>query len=374
MKGLSKFSLRRHQIKVISRVIYRQATGADVLHGYAAPPNVLGVLGLIFYILLLASEFTFELKQVYSQLGYGTIRYLTDMPLEEFPVYSEGVSLFYGAIGNSIACSSCSGIQKNNVNNIPIGKSLVRYRERSLSSVILPGPSDLIRTTTQCSLLASPPQSCATANVTCIERENLVKGNNSAYLSFTITSLDSKTAQYVARYCVIAGLDLRGESLIHYSIDSAGFTHRTKVSSILPTDPKSCVDYDGLCLNKPMKNDLSYTFFSRLFSKNITIPTKLWISGGMLPDPADTSISDKEFSTVVSEIIGALLMITSTEYGSYVQEQMLYEDEKGKNMLTSNSIVFSTLAFMGSNNPINWDKCTGNSFFNFCDVADFQIG
>jgi hypothetical protein len=117
---------------------------------------------------------------------------------------------------------------------------------------------------------------------------------------------------------------------VHYTIDNLGFAFRKKVASILPSDPDTCTQFDEFCLNQATRHDLGYTFFQQAFSRQITIPTQLGTRGGLFPDPADTTITDKDFTTVISNIMGTLILITSLEYGEEIREQILWEDQSCK--------------------------------------------
>lgn len=273
----------------------------DILSHHATPDCILRasqgkrenksvkIVALIFNILLIATEMTMEPIPILTSFGAARRTRTSADPSKV--LLENNTQIFEFAIGTKYTCHSCIGFRTDNTFVVPMAgrvKELL-HAQTETTHFYMSEVQDVIGINAHCySILnpSTPPNDYQSF----LYIHSIIWGLNQTTVVLDVTS---KSGSFVdGKHCRISFTDRRAIIDIDFNLHGASNLKLNRVLDIRPSDPSSCIKFDGRCLNYPKRSDFSYSLIKASLQQSYYQIDKIT----SFPDPMLTpDASDYEY-------------------------------------------------------------------------------
>lgn len=246
-------------------------------------------------------------------------------------------NLIYGSLGARYTCVACTGIITQDRCVIPISSFLkdIASIPQVSKKIFLSDPQDIVVLRVNCFETVDPVSNVTKDSVE-FKVNSLTRGIRHTTSEFEVFSI-SKDNVLIGKYCRVKVMEGRAHVKSQYQISQDNDFRREKIASILPIDASTCENYGKLCLNKPLREDLSYTLLKTSFDVGqLTV-----LKSRFFPDPAQYSMLKYEIE--IRKFIGIMLLNAALEYVDGIEPAQIYSEDQYSTLEIDSSLKILTI-------------------------------
>jgi hypothetical protein len=334
-------SNRHLNMQMITRVLGREANFQSIVIPSGRDTSTMMLIGLAmaFNVVLVVCVSMYESAPVLRSVGLGFRQRLSLEP--STVVLSNETSVFAHALGKGYSCWSCSTFSFGDNLIVPVSRFLQSVDKKSsqLKKVLIYENQDVIGINVDCFTLVDTRNYPRDPRITFRVR-NVIWGVNSSSSEYDIfTTKDGTT--FVKR-CRSVLTDRRAKTTTAYEIRKKDHVTQTKVSSLEPVDPKSCILYDSLCLNYSSRKELSYTLLNAALTKH----EYLIGHGSHFPNPSYTNV--RYFEKELQQFISNLLLISAGRFCDEIEETEIFSDQAATRLQIPMLLTVTVMVMAGT--------------------------
>jgi hypothetical protein len=260
----------------------------------------------------------FSIREEYVSSTYGTglMLQLNTTSFKTTSLREPNSIIFQLAVGGQFGCAGCIGLQTENVLLVPISEILTGITNEATDLELLTqSVQDIISIDAECfSIRPTTRVNRSDSNIQ-MNIESFESGSSAVLLDIEMVSSVNFTGDVKSKRCSVVFRDWSGIPIVTYGISSTGVVSRLKVSSVSTKNAAGCTPIAGKCLHKSEIPNLADTVLTEALSSYLMTTNQVYSYAlGLFPDPSDTTMTDEVYSERVAEILGMLLIMSTSKF------------------------------------------------------------
>jgi hypothetical protein len=325
--AISQFSIRminnlHSDLTTIISIVGNETTPRILVKGTKRvyKNRVLGVLAFVFTFLFFLLEMTMTREMLLTNSGIGVTSSMSNNPSSVR--IANNTEAFYASLGSHTTCRNCLALRQDDALLVPVSRIISRLEvtDRSMKTVFLDFPQEIIGIKSRCYTIVNPEPYTNTKSVR-FRVSEIVWGRNTTYTDFDIYSANSH--QVSAKRCRAVISDMRGNIAYKYNVVDGSTLRKESIHYIAASDPRTCVDYEGMCLNFARRRNATFLLVTGVFQqREYSVDKSSWF-----PDPLRTT-NHTDFELNVQDFLAAAVATSAIQYFTVDETSDLQTNDK----------------------------------------------